>query len=78
MQQNDRIIRLPEVMEKTGLSSVTIWRHERAGTFPASVKLGAASKGWYLSEIEEWIGSRQRVDHAPKDTTTAPDAGDLS
>ena len=75
MEHKERIIRLPEVVEMTGFSSVTIWRNERAGTFPASVRLGANSKGWFLSEIEAWISNRPRVDHAPKVAPATSEAG---
>ena len=35
-----RILRLPEVLERTGLSRSTLFRRMRAGEFPQSVKLG--------------------------------------
>jgi len=64
MGRDDKIVRLPDVIARTGLSSVTIWRKERAGTFPGSVKLGANSKGWYESEIAAWLENLPRVAHA--------------
>ena len=37
----DRIIRKKELLKAIGLSGVTIWRMERAGTFsPKRIKLG--------------------------------------
>jgi len=53
-----RIIRKPEVCRSTGLSASTIFRKERAGHFPARVRLGANSVGWYSHEVEEWIRNR--------------------
>ena len=50
----DRIIRKKELLRSMGLSDVTIWRMERAGTFPKRIKLGGNSGGWYESEIIEW------------------------
>ncbi len=50
----DRIIRKKELLRSMGLSDVTIWRMERAGTFPKRIKLGGNSVGWYESEIIEW------------------------
>jgi prophage regulatory protein len=55
------ILRRPEVMARTGLSSPTIWRLERAGHFPARVQLAPNSVGWFESDIDAWLTSRQRV-----------------
>ena len=44
-----------------GVISVTQWRMEKAGLFPARVRLNRASVGWLLSEVEEWLNSRERV-----------------
>lgn len=53
-----RILRLPEVIEITGLSRTTVYRLMLAEEFPASVSLGARSIGWSSSEISAWIESR--------------------
>ncbi|MBO1518105.1 helix-turn-helix transcriptional regulator [Oceanisphaera pacifica] len=53
-----RIIRLKEVMNKTGLSRSTIYRQIAEGVFPLSVSLGGKAKGWLESEVEAWILSR--------------------
>lgn len=48
----DRIVREPEEKKLAGdTSRVTRWRWEREGQWPKSVKLGANSKGRWLSEI---------------------------
>ena len=57
----ERILRIPEVVEITGLSRTTIWRRVRSGDFPAPVRLGSLatrSVGWRESEIRKWIESR--------------------
>ena len=56
----DKMLRPPEVMARTGLSRTTIWRHVRAGTFPAPLVLGKASIGWPESAIKKWLDSRPR------------------
>jgi prophage regulatory protein len=56
----DRMLKAPEVMERTGLSRTTIWRRVRAGTFPAPVELGVNSIGWQEASIAEWLNTRQR------------------
>lgn len=55
-----RILRLPEVLNRTGLSRTTIWRLMRAGQFPASVQITAALTGWYEDEIVAWVEARPR------------------
>ena len=60
-----KLIRRKEVLKLIGLSSATQWRLERAGLFPARVRLGKASVAWHLGEIEEWIQARERVQARP-------------
>jgi prophage regulatory protein len=55
------MIRLPELLEITGVSAATIWRWAKEGTFPAPVKLGPNSVGWRASVVRDWIDSRQPV-----------------
>ncbi len=59
-----RILRDPEVQERTQLSRVQRWRRVRSGTFPVPVQLGPNSIGWYEDEIEAWIAARPRVAYA--------------
>lgn len=54
----DSIIRLPEVIERTGLSRATIYKRISCGLFPAQVSLGAQAVGWVEREIDEWIDER--------------------
>ncbi len=51
----NRIIRLPEVMTRTGLSRSTIYLRISQGTFPKPVSLGTRAVGWVESEIDEWV-----------------------
>lgn len=55
MTRYDRIIRLPEILDRCGLCSATIYRRMAGGTFPQRIRLGANSVGWYESEFEEWF-----------------------
>ncbi|SRR6266536_1821016 len=59
------IIRLPAVLAKTGLSPSTIWRYEKAGTFPRRVQLGPNSVGWVAEEIDAWVERRERAGVRP-------------
>jgi prophage regulatory protein len=58
MENNDRIIRKPEVQIKVGLSDPSIWRRERKGQFPKRVSLGGHSVGWLESEVNDWLARK--------------------
>ena len=55
-----KILSLPRVIKKTGLSKVTIWRREKEGNFPKRIQLSANRVGWIREEIEEWLRTRPR------------------
>lgn len=55
------LLRLPQVIELTGLSKTTIHRMEAQGRFPRRRQIGARAVAWNAAEIEEWIRSRQLV-----------------
>jgi len=72
-----RFLRLSQVVERVGLSPMTLWRRERKTppTFPRRVPLGPNSVGWKEDEIEAWCAERvaerdERVARRP--TETAP------
>lgn len=54
----ERMLRWPDVRERTGLSRTTVWREVRAGRFPAPVKLTDHAIAWKQSAVEAWIASR--------------------
>ena len=54
----DKIIRIKDVIELTGISRTTLWRLEGKGDFPRRLPLSAGSVGWRYSEIEQWVQSR--------------------
>jgi len=55
METNDKIIRLPEVKAKVGLSTASIYRMIKAKDFPEQIKLGKHASGWLESDIQAWI-----------------------
>lgn len=57
-QTTDRIIRLKEVTQRTGLSVPTIYRRIKAGQFPSQVSLGGSAVGWSEQAVSEWIASK--------------------
>lgn len=56
--QPDRILRLPEVSRRVGLSRSAIYRRIPDGGFPAPVDLGGGMVGWRESVINTWIAER--------------------
>jgi len=64
-----QILRLKDVMSKTGLARSTIYARMADGSFPKSVALGGRVAGWLDHEIDDWIercvlDSRQRSSEA--------------
>ena len=57
----DRVVRRKQLLEIIGVSSTTQWRMEKAGLFPARVKIGKGLVGWHLTEVEGWLKDRERV-----------------
>ena len=56
----NKILRLPAVRERIGLSRSTIYLRIAEGSFPRPVTLGARAVGWLESDIEEWV--RQKIE----------------
>lgn len=54
----NRILRVRDVLDRTGLSRSTLYRGMKAGRFPPSVRLGPHNVGWREADIEGWIVSR--------------------
>jgi prophage regulatory protein len=54
---DERLLRLRDVKEKTGLGSSTIYRRIADGTFPVPRSLGPNRVRWLQSEIDAWIRS---------------------
>ncbi|OOF45452.1 helix-turn-helix transcriptional regulator [Rodentibacter trehalosifermentans] len=53
--QAERFIKLPEVMNKTGLGRSTIYRNMKAGEFPKSIQLNKQNSVWLESEVNAWM-----------------------
>lgn len=51
----DRILRLPAVLDRTGLSHSTLYRTIQEGTFPKQIALGVRTAGWRESSVAAWM-----------------------
>ena len=52
-----QMIRLPEVVARTGLGKSSIWARAKAGTFPKAAKLGPRTTAWVASEVDNWVAA---------------------
>ena len=55
IETHDRILRIKQVLERTGLSRSALYRKMRDGSFPTSIAISARSAGWRESSVEAWI-----------------------
>ena len=55
------LLRVPEVIRRTGLARSTLYRDIATGTFPRPVKIGVGSVAFEESEVQEWIEARIRA-----------------
>lgn len=65
----DRILRLPAVLERTGLSRSTLYRKIQQGTFPKQIALSTRCAGWRESAVSEWM--RNPIFYAVDDVPAA-------
>lgn len=61
-----RILRLPDVKSRTGLSRSTIYSHVANKQFPAPISLGARAVGWLEQDIEAWLSEKVEASRKAK------------
>ena len=57
-QQNDRFLRLPDVLDRTALSRSVVYRYMQAGEFPKQIKLGSTAV-WSEQQVNQWIEEKK-------------------
>lgn len=50
-----KLIRIKDVMSRTGLGRSTIYKYVHLGLFPKPIRLGTRAVAWVESEVEAWI-----------------------
>ena len=55
IQLNNRLLRITDVINLTGLPKSTIYLKVKNNQFPSQVKIGSRSVAWVENEIQEWI-----------------------
>ena len=53
-----KLLRLNDVLCRTGLSRSGIYRLMAENLFPRQVELGERSRAWVEQEVNDWIGER--------------------
>ncbi len=57
-QKPTTILRLPSVLQITGLSRSTIYAMMAEGIFPKPIKLGKRAVGWKDTDVAAWVDDR--------------------
>jgi prophage regulatory protein len=52
------ILRLAQVIERTGLKKTKIYELQSEGQFPMRVKITARAVGWIEHEVQAWLAGR--------------------
>jgi len=53
-----RILRLPQVLNVTGLAKTKIYELQSQGNFPMRVQITGHSVGWIEHEVQAWLTQR--------------------
>ena len=53
-----KILRLPEVLEQTGLCRSTIYSLVAQDLFPRQIQLTRRSVGWLAHDVDNWLAER--------------------
>ncbi len=53
-----KILRMKQVVERTGICRAMVYRLQRLGQFPQSIKLSERATGWLEHDVDAWIESR--------------------
>jgi prophage regulatory protein len=52
------LLRLPQVIHRTGLKKTTLYQLQKDGTFPMRIHITSNSVGWIEEEVNTWIAGR--------------------
>jgi prophage regulatory protein len=57
-QLDVRLLRLPDVLRRVGLSRSMVYQLAADGRFPAPVRLTSRTSAWRSDDVQAWIDSR--------------------
>ncbi|TVT64927.1 MAG: AlpA family transcriptional regulator [Pseudomonas sp.] len=55
MSRPPRLLRCPEVLERTGMPRASLYKQIAADAFPRPVPIGKQAVAWLESEIDAWV-----------------------
>ena len=55
---NENLLRLSEILKRTGLSRSTLYSMISKNEFPSPLKIGARASAWVESEVNRWIDEK--------------------
>ena len=58
MLNDESLLRINDVLRRTGLSAPTLYRLIRANAFPRQVQIAERCSAWIESEVSAWIRER--------------------
>jgi prophage regulatory protein len=58
LPKNERILRMHQITDLTGLSKSTLYLYMKQGKFPRSIPIGERSRGFVESQVQEWINQK--------------------
>ena len=56
--QSIRLLRLPQVIDRTGLGKTKLYELQKDGLFPMRIKITAHAVAWVEEEVETWIAGK--------------------
>ena len=74
-REENRLLRLPEVVQRTGLARATIYNLIKREEFPRPIELTGRLRRWQEGVIEQWLADRRvSVPHqVPARSAAAPE-----
>ncbi len=64
VEAEETLMRLPAVLQRTGLSRSVLYAAVKRGKFPPPVKLSERCAAWPASEVAQWIDARIKTGRA--------------
>ena len=53
-----KFLRMPAVLERTGLSRSTVYDMMDRGEFPRPVKIGVRAIAWPIERVDQWMAEK--------------------
>ena len=69
--KSPRILRLTEVLQRTGFRKTKIYEMQADGTFPRSIKIGERAVGWIEKEVNDWVDYQIQAGRAEESLSAA-------